>query len=96
MSLLRDTADDDDLRTLVTQLAVEPLRSDSAPDSRYASAVLARLQEFALSRRIAELKPQLQRINPVEEEERYRRSFAELVQLEQSVRALRERGLSDL
>jgi len=95
VSLLRETADDD-LRTLVTSLAVEPLRSDSAPDSRYASAVLARLQEFALSRRIAELKPQLQRINPVEEAERYRRSFVELVQLEQSVRALRERGLSDL
>jgi len=58
--------------------------------------VLARLQEFALSRRIAELKPQLQRVNPVEEAERYGRLFAELVALEQSVRALRERGLSDL
>jgi len=93
---LRATADDDALRTLVTSLAVEPARSDAEPDDRYAWAVLARLQEFALSRRIAELKPQLQRVNPVEEAERYGRLFAELVALEQSVRALRERGLSDL
>ena len=58
--------------------------------------MLARLQEFALSRRIAELKPLLQRINPVEEPERYSRTFAELVQLEQTVRALRERGAGQL
>ncbi len=95
VSLLRETADDA-LRTLIGALAVEPVRSDSDPDTRYATAVLARLQEFALSRRIAELKPQLQRVNPVEEPERYNRAFAELVQLEQSVRAVRERGLGDL
>ena len=52
----RHGADDDGLRTLVAELAVEPLRGDSEPDGRYASAVLARLQEVALSRRIAELK----------------------------------------
>ena len=96
VAALREAAHDDALRTLVTSLAVEPVRSDSAPDTRYATAVLARLQEFALSRHIAELKPRLQRINPVEEPERYARAFAELVQVEQSVRALRERGLGDL
>ncbi len=96
VQLLREMADDEALRSLVTALAVEPLRSDAAPDTRYATAVLARLQEFALSRHIAELKPRLQRINPVEEPERYARAFAELVQLEQSVRAVRERGLGDL
>jgi len=93
---LRETADDDALRGLVTTLAVEPLMSDGEPDQRYASSVLARLQQFALGRRIAELKPQLQRINPVEEPARYRRGFTELVQLEQSMRALRERGLGSL
>ena len=93
---LRETADDDALRALVTLLAVEPLLSDGEPDVRYASSVLARLQQFALSRRIAELKPQLQRINPVEEPARYRRGFTELVQLEQSIRALREGGLGAL
>ena len=96
VAALREAADDDALRTLVTVLAVEPLRSDAEPDGRYVAAVLSRLQEFALSRRIAELKPQLQRINPVQEAERYGRAFAELVQLEQTVRALRERGAGQL
>ena len=96
VAALRDAAQDDALRTLVTVLAVEPLRSDTEPDERYAAAVLARLQEFALSRRIGELKPLLQRVNPVEEPERYSRTFAELVQLEQTVRALRERGAGQL
>ncbi len=96
VAALRETADDDALRGLVTVLAVEPLRSDAEPDGRYALAVLSRLQEFALSRRIAELKPQLQRINPVEEAERYARAFAELIALEQTVRALRERGAGQL
>ncbi len=96
VAALREAADDSAVRTLVTVLAVESLRSDAAADERYAAAVLSRLQEFALSRRIAELKPQLQRINPVEDPERYGRAFAELVQLEQSVRALRERGAGQL
>ena len=96
VAALREAADNEALRTLVTVLAVEPLRSDLEPDSRYAGAVLSRLQEFALSRRIAELKPQLQRINPAEEAERYARTFAELIQLEQSVRALREGGAGRL
>ena len=96
VALLRETADDDTLRGTVAALAVEPLRSDTSPDARYVGAVLSRLQEFALSRRIAELKPQLQRLNPVEEVERYTRAFAELIQLEQTVRALRERGAGQL
>jgi DNA primase len=93
---LRDAADDERVRSLVTALAVEPLRSDTEPDARYAGAVLSRLQEFAVTRRVAELKPQLQRVNPVEEPERYGRVFAELIALEQSIRALRERGAGAL
>jgi DNA primase len=44
----------------------------------------------------AELKQRLQRVNPAEEPERYGRLFAELVSLEQTVRALRERGIGSL
>ena len=92
VSALLELAEDEAQRRLVTVLAVEPVLCDGEPDDRYAGDQLARLQEFALSRRIAELKPQLQRVNPVEEPERYGRAFAELVQLEQTVRSLRERG----
>ena len=96
VSLLRDVAPDDDARQVLAMLAVEPLRTDGEPDVRYARAVLQRLQEFAVSRRIAELKPRLQRVNPVEEAEQYGRLFAELISLEQTVRALRERAVGEL
>jgi DNA primase len=78
------------------RLAVEAPLSDLEPDDRYAGAVLARVQELAATRAVAELKAQLQRVNPVEEPERYNRVFAELISLEQTVRALRERSLGAL
>ncbi len=96
VSLLRDVAADDDARQVVGMLAVEPLRTDGEPDDRYARAVLQRLQELAVTRRIAELKPRLQRVNPVEQAEQYGRLFAELISLEQTARALRETGVGEL
>ncbi len=90
---LRDKAPDDALRNLVTELAVEPLRITTDDDRRYAEAVLARLQELHATRRIAELKAKLQRLNPVEETEDYNRMFGELVAFEQHRRGLRERAL---
>jgi DNA primase len=87
---------DDEVRSVVTALAVEPVICDGEPDARYAGSVLARVQELAVSRRISELKPQLQRINPEAEAERYHRLWAELIQLEATVRALRERGAGAL
>ena len=41
-------------------------RADGEPDTRYADAVLARVEELAVSRRIAEVKSRLQRLNPVD------------------------------
>ena len=58
--------------------------------------MLARVQELAATRRTTELKQRLQRVNPVEEAEQYSALFAELVSLEQTVRALRERGIGAL
>ena len=86
----------DEARSLVTRLAVEAPLSDLEPDDRYAGAVIARVQELHATRQVAELKQKLQRLNPVEEAERYGRTFAELVSLEQTVRALRERGIGAL
>jgi DNA primase len=89
-------ADDDRVRQLITALAVEALHTDGEPDERYAGAVLARLQEHAATRRVAELKPRLQRLNPVEEPERYNALFTELIRLEQTARSHRERGIGAL
>jgi DNA primase len=78
------------LRGLVAELAVEPVRADGPPDERYAHALIARLDELAVTRRIVEVKSRLQRLNPVERVEDYNRLFGRLVGLEQQRRTLRE------
>jgi len=80
-------------RAVVPELAVEPLRSDGPPDPRYVQAVLARLQELAVTRRIVALRSRLQRVNPVERPDEYARMFGELVSLEAHKRGLREQGI---
>jgi DNA primase len=93
---LRELAPDDAVRSLVTELAVESLRATTDDDPRYAGAVLARVRELHATRLIADLKARLQRLNPVEEVEKYNRMFGELVALEQHRRGLREQGLGAL
>ena len=96
MARVDDAAADDVVRRLARELAVEPLPSDEAALTRYATEVLARLEELAATRRIAELKSRLQRLNPVEESGQYNRLFGELVALESHRRALRERAIGAL
>jgi DNA primase len=98
VSRLRDSSPNDQTRGFVTQLAVEPLRvprADGEPDARYADAVLARLEEIAVSRRISEIKSRLQRLNPVESAV-YNRTFGDLVAMEQRRKALLERAAGAL
>jgi DNA primase len=87
---------DDTVRRLVRELAVEPLSSDDTALTRYATEVLARLQELAANRRIAEVKSRLQRMNPVEEVAEYNRLFGELVSLEAHSRSLRDLAIGTL
>jgi DNA primase len=89
-------AADDGVRRLVRELAVEPIPSDEQAQSRYATEVLARLEELAATRRITEVKSRLQRLNPVEQQSEYNRLFGELVALEQNRRTLRERAIGAL
>jgi DNA primase len=89
-------AGDDAVRRLVRELAVEPLAQDESGMTRYATEVLARLEELAATRRIAELKSRLQRLNPVEQVAEYNRMFGELVALEAHRRSLRERAIGTL
>jgi DNA primase len=96
---LRDAAPDDRARAFVTQLAVEPLRvprADGEPDARYADAVLARVEELAVSRNIAVVKSRLQRLSPVDGQSEYNRIFGDLVALEQRRKALLERAAGAL
>ncbi len=88
---LRNAAPDDSVRAFITQLAVEPARApraDGEPDARYASEVLARVEELAVSRQIAAIKSRLQRLNPVTEQGDYNKMFGDLVALEQRRKVL--------
>ncbi len=89
-------AADDGVRRLARELAVEPLSSDETALTRYATEVLARLEELAATRRIAEVKSRLQRLNPVEHTGDYNKLFGELVAFEAHRRALRERAIGTL
>ncbi|MGA1145714.1 MAG: DNA primase [Candidatus Nanopelagicales bacterium] len=60
---------DDDVRSLVRELAVEPLPAMDGHDSRYAIGVIARLLEIDAGRRIEDLMGRLQRSDDASEQE---------------------------
>jgi DNA primase len=84
------------VRSLLTELAVEPLNARAADDARYASAVLARLQETVVVREIAQAKSKLQRLSPVDDADAYHQLFGDLVALEQFRKGLREQAMGAL
>ena len=90
---LRDQVDDERLKALVSQLAVEPLRLVGEPGPAYVGQHVHRLRELTAQRRIEELKSRLQRTNPVEQTADYNKMFGELIALEQHRRELREKAL---
>ncbi len=83
---LLDAAPHDNARMYLTRLAVEPVEApgpDGQPDARFAEYVLAKVEELAVSRRIALVKSRLQRMNPLTEQTDYNHLFGDLVALEQ-------------
>jgi DNA primase len=90
VAAVQEGAETDAVRDLATELAVEPMQSVDDGDPRYAKALLLRLQEMALTRRIQELKSRLQRLNPIESAEDYNRLFGELIVLERQKKGLRD------
>jgi DNA primase len=86
---------DDEVRARVRALAVEPPRAlfgddHSSLNERFVVNVLSRLLELDASRRLSQVKARLQRINPVENDDEYRRLFADVLALEQYRRELRD------
>ena len=59
---------------------------------RYADSVLSRLQEVRVGNHIAQLKGQLQRMRPSDDETTYNSLFADLVALEAARRELLDRA----
>jgi DNA primase len=91
-----ETISDERIKTLFTELTVEPIRADGKPSAAYVESIVARLREVAISRSIAELKSSLQRLNPVENEIEYNAAFAQLVALENARRNLHDLALGGL
>ena len=88
---MRAAAPNDNARGFITRLAVESIEAPgltAEPDARYAEAVLARVEELAVSRDIARVKSRLQRLSPVTEQTEYNRMFGDLVALEQRRKVL--------
>jgi DNA primase len=83
--------------SLVNELSVESISvEDDERLPRYISGVLARLQEVAVGRQIAEVKSKLQRMSPVEQGDEYHAPFGDLVAMEAYRRSLLEQASGDL
>jgi DNA primase len=83
------TTRDERVVTALSALALEPLDGDLVPG--YADEVFARLQEFALKRRSAAIRQELQKMNPTTDP-RYDELFGRLIAADGELRRLRERG----
>ena len=95
ISDLLDRTQDEQIRSLITELTVEPVRTDGEISERYIQSIFARLREVALSREIAEIKSSLQRLNPVENEAEYTETFTRLVGLEAQRRTQKELAIGE-
>lgn len=95
-TLRMDQIDDANMKALIAELSVEPIRADGEISERYVESIVARLREVTISRAIAELKSTLQRLNPITDEAEYTILFTDLVALEAARRALHDLAFGDL
>jgi DNA primase len=86
---LSDAAADDSVRSVITELAVDPIHVDDAGLDRYAREQLGRARERVVTLRIDELRSRMQRLES-EDPAGHAAAFAELVTLEAERRQLRE------
>ncbi|MFI2608701.1 DNA primase [Kitasatospora sp. NPDC018619] len=95
-SAVREACPDDRVRSLVTELTVEPVRSRRKADAIYAGEFLVKLRLLAVERRITEVRGYLQRLGPRAGAEELHAVQTELWQLQQYGQQLRSRGAAAL
>ncbi|WP_030233545.1 DNA primase [Streptomyces sp. NRRL S-350] len=95
-SAVREAAPDDQVRSLVTELTVEPVRSRRKADAIYAGEFLVKLRLLAVDRRVAEVRGYLQRLGPRADAEQLHAVQTELWQLQQYGQQLRSQGAAAL
>ncbi|NGN64807.1 DNA primase [Streptomyces sp. A7024] len=93
---VRDCAPDDTVRSLITELAVEPLRTRREADEMYAGEQLVKVRLAAADRRIDEVRGSLHRLGPQAAPDQQAAVQNELWVLQQYRQALRERGAAAL
>ncbi|HVL89808.1 MAG TPA: DNA primase [Actinomycetota bacterium] len=83
-------APEDGVRALMTRLAVEPVEGvpDGEPGDRLIDEIFTRLEEFAVTRQINEVRSRLEKLNPVNDPPSYDALFKELVALEAARRRM--------
>ncbi|WP_084715013.1 DNA primase [Streptacidiphilus rugosus] len=96
VDVLREVAPDDAVRGLITELAVEPVRTRRAPDALYAGEFLVKLRLQAVERRVAACRGQLQRLGANADPEQLAAVQGELWMLQQYGQTLRSRGAEAL
>lgn len=77
-----DKSPDMIITSVLSELAVEPLRTEGDADAHYVAMQLAAVQKNLVGRQIAEVKSKLQRVSPVEDTAEYNALFGDLVALE--------------
>ena len=87
---------DEVTRRLLTTLAVETPDTKSEEDPRYATAVIARLQEIMVGRQIADIKSRVQRTSPTENPDEYNSLFGDMLALEQYRQSLLKQAMGAL
>lgn len=95
-AVARDACPDDQVRGLVTELTVEPLRTRRAADAIYAGEFLVKLRLQAVDRRVTEVRTHLQRLGNRATTEESGPVQAELWALQQYAQQLRSKGAAGL
>lgn len=95
-SVVREICPDDRVRSLVTELTVEPVRSRRKVDAVYAGEFLVKLRLLAVDRRVDEVRGHLQRLGNRAAPEDLHAVQTELWQLQQYGQSLRSGGSAAL
>ncbi|MFJ3788285.1 DNA primase [Kitasatospora sp. NPDC090091] len=95
-SAVREAAPDDQVRSLVTELTVEPVRSRRKADAVYAGEFLVKLRLQAVDQRIAEGRAYLNQLHARGASEEWHAVSNELWQLQQYKERLRSQGAAGL
>ena len=94
--VLREAAPNDLQRDFVTRLGVEEIKFYGELDEHSSRVMLSTIKTHSINRREANLKSELHRIDQAAQPEEFNRVFAELMQLGQQKRALRESGIEGM